>query len=340
MRLVFKIVGVVAVVAIAAAASLYLSITWNAAIPQHPVGFMEVAVADSRDRPLDIGIWYPSTGTSKTTILGLSAQKLVVNGPVVGRGLPLIVISHGNGGQFASHSDTALALASAGYVVAAVTHTGDNTRDQSYVGTPRWLIDRPRHIRLLVDYMLSGWKAHGQVNGARVGLFGFSAGGLTGLVSIGGVPDYARLSEHCRKTPEFACTLWKKLPSAVPAGAWTSDPRIRAAVIAAPGYGFAFEPNGLSHVGAAVQLWNGTEDRNVPYETNEAVVRRLLPVPPEYHAANGAGHFAFIAPCPSWLFPLICKDADGFDRVSFHRDFNRAVLAFFDARLGKYPASR
>jgi predicted dienelactone hydrolase len=248
--------------------------------------------------------------------------------------LPLIVISHGDYGLLSSHSDTALALASSGFVVAAVTHTGDNARDQSYVGTPRWLIDRPRHIHRVLDYMLNDWPAHRQIDPARVGMFGFSAGGFTALVSIGGVPDLARIGAHCTAHPEFACSLWKRLPTAsVPDSAWIHDARIKAAVIAAPGYGFAFEPDGLSHVTATVQLWNGTQDSNVPYATNEAVVRKLLPTPPDYHAVAGAGHFSFLAPCPSWLPLPICKETNGFDRVAFHRDFNRAVVAFFQAQL-------
>jgi predicted dienelactone hydrolase len=260
-------------------------------------------------------------------------QSVAVDGNVAGQKLPLIVISHGNNGTFASHSDTALALASAGFVVAAVEHTGDNAQDASYVGTPRWLIDRPRHIHLSIDYMLKDWPAHKQIDASRIGMFGFSAGGFTALVSIGGVPDFARLTAHCKAQPEFACTLWKPLPSPVPASVWIHDPRIKAAVIAAPGYGFAFAPAGLSQVRVPVQLWNGTLDRNVPYATNEAVVRALLPVPPEYHAVSGAAHFSFLAPCPTWLFPLICGEPNGFDRRAFHRSFNLSVIGFFRKHL-------
>jgi hypothetical protein len=71
----------------------------------------------------------------------------------------------------------------------------------------------------------------------------------------------------------------------------------------------------------------------VPYPTNAAVVRRLLPTPPEYHAIPGAAHFALLARSPAWLFPTICKDANGFDREAFHRDFNRSVVAFYRDRL-------
>jgi predicted dienelactone hydrolase len=88
-------------------------------------------------------------------------------------------------------------------------------------------------------------------------------------------------------------------------------------------------------VSAPVQLWNGVDDRNVPYETNEAVVRKLLPSPPEYHAVPGAGHFAFLVPCPRWLFPEICKDAGAFDRTAFHREFNRSVIEFYERHLGR-----
>lgn len=311
-------------------ATLYL----NTATPEHPVGFAEATVTDPQDKPLQVDIWYPTDSPSGLSLIGLSAQKVATNGTVAGRGLPLVVISHGNRGLASSHSDTALALASAGFVVAAVTHTGDNARDDSYVGTPRWLIDRPRHIHAMLDYMLNDWQAHEQIDPAKVGVFGFSAGGFAALVSIGGVPDLAQLARHCTAQPEFACGLWKQLLFApVPGTAWAHDARIKAAVIAAPGYGFAFEPDGLRQVTAAVQLWNGVEDRNVPYQTNEAVVRRLLSTPPEYHAVPGAAHFSFVAPCPGWLFPVICEDAKDFDRAAFHRDFNGAVVAFFQQQF-------
>ncbi len=334
MRLALKIGAGLLIVLVLLAAVAFSALYLNASKPEHPVGFTQIAIRDPQDKPLEVAIWYPTDASPSFSVIGLSAQKVAPNAVVVGRDLPLIVISHGNSGMLSSHTDTAVALASAGFVVAAVTHTGDNARDDSYVGTPRWLIDRPRHLHVVLDYMLDEWPAHAQIDRARVGVFGFSAGGFSALVSVGGLPDLAQIASHCQSQPEFACTLWKQLPSTpVPTTAWIHDPRFKAAVVAAPGYGFAFEPDGLSQVTVPVQLWNGADDLNVPYQTNEAVVRRLLPTPPEYHAVPGAAHFAFLAPCPSWLFPAICKDADGFDRVAFHRDFNSAVIAFYKEKL-------
>lgn len=334
MKLVLKMIGGLVALLILVLGVAITVLYLNAAASAHPVGFMQIAVRDADDKPLQVGIWYPTDSPAGTSLIGFSMQRVAGDGNVAGRGLPLIVVSHGNYGLLSSHSDTALALASAGFVVAAVTHTGDNAQDQSYVGTPRWLIDRQQHIHLVINYMLEEWPARAQIDPARVGMFGYSAGGFTTLVAIGGVPDFAQINAHCKVQPEFACKLWKQLPLApVPDGAWIHDARIKAAVIAAPGFGFAFEPNGLANVTAPVQLWNGTEDTNVPYATNEAVIRKLLPMPPDYHAVSGAVHFSFLAPCPSWLPLPFCKDPDGFDRVAFHRDFNRDVVAFFQSKL-------
>ena len=110
--------------------------------------------------------------------------------PVEGTGLPLVVISHGHGGSYAGHLDTATALANAGFVVAALTHNGDSWRDQS---RPTAIWERPRQLKLLTDYMLGAWSDHERLDANRVGAFGFSAGGFTVLAAAGGEPDLRTL---------------------------------------------------------------------------------------------------------------------------------------------------
>ena len=237
-----------------------------------------------------------------------------------------------------SHLDTAMALAEAGFVVVAPTHTGDNYQDDSAVGTSHWLVDRSRHISRVADFMLDTWKDRAHLVGRRVGLFGFSAGATTALISIGGVPDLARIDTQCADHPEFVCRLRRPDTPVLdpgPAG-WTHDARITAAVIAAPGLGFTFEPSGLENVRAPVQLWTGADDRVVPYATNVGIVRQLLPVSPEFHSVPGAGHYAFLRPCRIGP-PMLCKDGAGFDRAAFHKAFNRSVVAFFEAHLVAPP---
>lgn len=59
---------------------------------------------------------------------------------------PLIMLSHGTGGNNLTRHELAAALARSGYIVAALTHPGDNFRDRSMVGSPKYLSECPRQV--------------------------------------------------------------------------------------------------------------------------------------------------------------------------------------------------
>lgn len=291
----------------------------------HPVGFQLIQAPDARGAPLTIGIWYPTSAMAAPRRVGLATVRVASDGPVSGERLPLVIISHGTEGAVGSHADTAMALADAGFVVAAPLHTGDNYADQSAEGGPRWFVERARDVTTTVDYTTQAWAAHAQVDAARIGMFGFSAGGTTVLIAIGGVFDMASLPARCAKVKEFACTLWTAKGETAEL---TREPRIKAAVIAAPGFGFAFLPDGVKHVSTPVQLWNGDADDRVPAATNGAPLRDALKA--EYHIVAGAQHFSFVVPCSG---PPICSDTAGFDRVAFHNTMNAEIVRFFREKL-------
>jgi predicted dienelactone hydrolase len=281
--------------------------------PASTVSVRQASVADPGHAPIPVAIWAPAAGTA----------------------LPLIVISHGTGAGLLSHIDTAQALAEAGFVVVALMHPGDNFQDDSMVGRPQWFTDRSRHVGRTIDFMLTAWEGRARLIPDRVGIFGFSAGATTALISIGGVPDLGRVQAHCVRSPEFVCSLIA--PPGTRAGAGppplVHDRRIAAAVIAAPGLGFAFAPDGLAGVRVPVQLWTGDADRTVPYETNAGVVRQLLRGPVDFHRVAGAAHLSFLAPCGPDSPPQICRDGEGFDRSAFHRELNRSMIEFFRRHL-------
>jgi len=264
--------------------------------------------------------------------VGHAPIPVVIWAPAEGSGLGLIVMSHGAGAVPTAHIDTAQALAAAGFVVAAPMHSGDNFQDEAVVGKPAWFADRSRHVSKVIDFMLNTWDGRGRLAPRRIGIFGFSAGGTTALISIGGVPDLGRMAKHCAATPEFVCKLLA--PQTLGAAPqWTHDSRIAAAVVVAPGVGFAFEPAGLANVRTPVQLWSGSDDETAPHATNAGIVRRLLPNKPEFHRVAGAVHLSFLAPCTAETPPFLCKDKPGFDRAAFHRTFNKAVVGFFRRKL-------
>jgi len=309
--------------------------------PTRPIGFQRLQAPDGDRPPIALSVWYPTTAAGRpTTLLGFNLMSVAPDGPVDGEKLPLIVISHGNGGGAGSHVDLALALAAAGFVVAAPTHTGDNFADQSAVGSLTWFSDRHRHVQRVIDFMLGPWAGGARLDPGRIGIFGFSAGGFTALTAVGARPDLRRVAAHCAATPEFACRLLSELHSPLLAdrnepapGLSGVAPRVRSAVVAAPGLGFAFAAEGLAGITAPVQIWSGDADDKVPFATNVAPLKAALGAKSELHVVPGAGHFAFLAPCTLPGPPMLCNDGAGFDRRAFHADMNAKVVAFFKATL-------
>jgi predicted dienelactone hydrolase len=306
------------------------------------VGFQQVSVPDPNGKPLSVGIWYPSLGTTTSVAVGPFQQKVVLDGPVSETQLPLVLISHGNAGSDGSHYDTAMALAKEGFVVAALTHTGDNYRDQSYVGNGKNLTDRPRQVCVVLTYMLKTWPQHDHLDPVRIGMFGSSLGGFTTLVVSGGVPDLGRTRQLCTQRPTAPECLFIKqrngdpLSQPPPAPVWAHDRRVRAAVVAAPAVSYLFGPGSLDEVKIPIQLWRAAQDDQVPDAWNTALLRQELPSPPDEHVVAGAGHYAFLPPCGEALakqVPQICNDAPGFNRIAFHRQFNSAVVVFFKKTL-------
>jgi len=301
----------------------------------HAAGFQHVLAADPDGKPLEIGIWYPSQAAARPVTMGPTTMTVAVNGAIQGTALPLVVMSHGTGSSFLGHYDTAIALSDAGFVVAAPTHAGDNYADQSRSAD---IMDRPRQVSRVIDHMLSAWDGHAAIDPARVGMFGFSAGGFTTLVNIGGVPDLSKVGPMCRQYPgDFACQLIAKSGGNAqgPLTAMTAraaDARIKAAVVAAPALGFAFAPDGLKNVKVPVQLWRAENDVLLPHPRYAEAVKLALPEAPDYRVVANAGHYDFLAPCSvalASIAPPICASAAGFDRTAFHATFDAAIVTFF-----------
>ncbi|HYC67437.1 dienelactone hydrolase [Brevundimonas sp.] len=250
---------------------------------------------------------------------------------------PLVVISHGNGGHFLGHQDTAEALARAGFVVAALTHPGDNSLDMS---RSLRLTDRAPQVSALISFMTEAWPGRAGVDASRIGAFGFSAGGFTVATLAGGESDAQAILDHCAAHPDFfVCSFI--LPEGLDLAGWKPagrDDRIRAAVMAAPGFGFAFDAASLDEVRIPLQLWQAGEDQVLPAPFHVEPLRDRLPGDPEYRLVPGALHHDFLVPCEAEMraaVPELCRSNPGFDRAAFKQAFNAALVAFFVRELGE-----
>ncbi len=305
----------------------------------HAAGFRLIEVPPDADSPaLSGAMWYPCSEPPGQIDLGPITLSGARDCPTRGDKLPLVVVSHGNLGAFFDHYDTAETLADAGFVVAAISHRGDNSPNFPDGADPSVMVERPADIKRLIDFMVGASPAASNIDPKRIGFFGFSAGGYTGLVLIGADPDWAAVL--CRFSAVNRVCI-RNLRKAFRAQPLAPDLRIKAAVIVdPPGPGIWFTSDSFAAVKVPVQLWaSETGGRGLPHiaATPESVaaIDRNLVEKHEYHVVPNAGHFAFLICGPSIkAVPEFCKDAPGFDRVAFHKQFNADVLGFFRTQLG------
>jgi len=131
-------------------------------------GFRKLTITDAGHRDLTVGLWYPSDqpapprpNTEFELSVALDASIADTNGA-------LIVISHGFGGWYGGHANTAAALADAGYVVAAPSHTGNTWSDMS-ASIDQWAFDRPRHMSRVIDFVLNDNELRPHVDPEKIG---------------------------------------------------------------------------------------------------------------------------------------------------------------------------
>jgi predicted dienelactone hydrolase len=296
---------------------------------------IDIPAGDGRPE-LKGAVWSPCAAPSHELRLGSLTAEGVESCPIAGEKLPLIVISHGVGGWFGGHHDTAERLADAGFVVAAIDHPGDAGRSATrHPDDLSILLERPADIKRLIDYMLRAWPDHARLDPEKIGFFGFSRGGYTGLALIGGNPDLAKAAIFCpQDTNARFCEQIRS--HEIPRGQVVHDPRIKAAVLADPAFAMLFDPAGLRDISAPLQLWRSERGGDGVTPESVAALETMLPSRPDYRTVPNSAHFAFLPPCSPELakaMPEICVDERGFDRVAFHRQFDADIVAFFDAHL-------
>ncbi len=300
----------------------------------HAAGIKFVQIPpDAAGPALRAMVWTPCAEPAQEVPIGPYTLKGRRDCPTVGEKLPLVVMSHGHGGSFLGHHDLAETLADAGFVVAAINHPGDTFSDSSRAGEMSVFIERPTDIKRLIDYMLSAAPDAARIDPERIGFFGFSRGGYTGLVLAGGNPDFVHADVPCPNPKARICRQIRRRE--LPTAPWVHDARIKVLVLADPLNVFPTAES-LKDVNAPIQLWASEFGGDGVLPHNAPALANTLARRPEYHPVPNAAHFAFLAPCPDAMkrdAPELCVDTNGFDRVAFHKRFDEMALKFFQANI-------
>jgi len=300
--------------------------------------FLHIPDGQEEVPAIDAAMWSPCAKVpADVRIEGLTVPA-VLDCPIAGEKLPLIIISHGYGGWYLGHHDTAEALADAGFVVVAVNHPHANYADMSRADGLGALMGRPVDINRTVNFMLTASPDAAKIDPQRVGFYGFSQGGYTGLVIAGANPDFSRLPPRCADPKATGCPQTNQVrpPQQRPLPqSLTRNPRIKAMVVADP-LSIVFQtPDSVKDVTIPLQLWGSQLGGGGGASPDDvATLARALPEKPDFRIVPNAVHLSFLTPCPkNRQFSEVCLDAPDFDRAVFHREFNAAVVAFFQQNL-------
>ena len=324
----------------------------------HGVGFAPLQLEDPvAGGPMAGTVWYPSDSTTKQPAsLGLHRVDAGSGLQELSGRRPLVVISHGQGGDQFGHHTLATHLAAHGFLVATLTHPRDNPRDGSGVGTSDVLFGRPLQVQALISHLLASARWGGLIDPGRIGAAGFSDGGYTALLLAGGVPRFDRYADYCRRNPgdRDTCEVVERLGGsesgnfdgflryaealerARQAMGDTADARIRAVFAMAP-TSLVFDEAGAGSIRTPVFLYYGEHDTRLPPSENALHLEKLLRVPVEVRQIPKADHWVFLPPCTEALareVPLICNDPPGVDRRAVHTQVNAEALDFFTRVIG------
>jgi predicted dienelactone hydrolase len=247
-----------------------------AARGSHNVGVKTLQLTDSsRSRTFTVEVWYPSTESDAPiiyeSIIGETTVKISGrakrDAAPLAEKFPLIIASHGQPGIRFQYAYLNEQLASRGFVVASIEHTGSTYRDltqQDYVTS---LVYRPQDILFALNELP---KIILSADGNNVGLLGYSYGGYSVINAAGAGLDGEAFTEYCRaaadKGPCFALPFFGELEQARGINAVQAEGRIKAVFVMAP-YGQPwFGEKSLANLKVPFFVAVGEEDDVAVYE--------------------------------------------------------------------------
>lgn len=251
--------------------------------------------ADREDRSLLIDVWYPADradaiGAEKTSyelvaFIGLESEVAVEAVPVSDLAVhPLLVFSHGYGGINIQSIDLMEALASHGFVIASVEHTG-NAQSSMTDTFEEAAANRVPDVSFVIDVMLARNSDgqdlfHQRMDETRIGVVGHSFGGMT---AVGIAAGWAGADPDPR-------VLAIAPISAVIDGDLQQDDR--------PSPSAGFDEQELAGIHVPVMLIGGTADVSVPIANNQIAFDQMVNAPDLYKVdIIGANHTHFAGVC-------------------------------------------
>ena len=316
------------------------------------VGEQTIVYADSmRNRPIKVEFWYPTNDIDpafeKKTDLPFILSPTIRNASFIKQVFPLVLLSHGTGGNRFGLAWLAIALAKQGYIVLAPDHWG-NTYDKKI---PKFFVrywERPLDISFLITHILSDKSLSQYVNKEKIGVAGFSFGGYTSL-ALAGAELNCNLLKTISKTeqgkeefniPELGDL--RKLIDKIPCDSIQislKDNRIKAFVALSPALGLGFDNiEQTKSINSPILIIGAENDQIAPMKTNAENYNKLIPNSTFIKLEGKVGHYIFLNEGNKSLekeAKKYYKDDKTVDREVIHKDVEKEIITFFYNTLNK-----
>lgn len=305
--------------------------------------------ASHRSHLIQGSVWYPAGSRTYAVPIGdnpiFHGTKALIGPKIADGKFPLVVLSHGSGGNMDSLGWLSSELALRGAMVLAVNHPGSTSGDSSPRRSTRFS-DRVHDLSAALDLFLNDQEFGPKVDRSKIFSLGFSLGGGAALQSIGLTLKASKIGDYCADNPKApGCDFYGKggvdfrnVDFDLTDGNY-ADPRLAGTIAVDPGWPYAFTDESIASMEKPVLLINLGSQETLPFQVNvgqqgSGMADRL---PNATHVEIApSNHFSFLALCKEKArFILqeegedpICDNPAGSDRGIVHRQVIDAVSDF------------
>lgn len=224
------------------------------------------------------------------------------------RGAPLVVISHGLGGDRDTYRYLSIYLAQAGFAVATLEHAGSNAEQlialqEGFVNAvvdDEEFLRRPQEVSLTLDRIeaeVYRGALQGKIDLGRIGVIGQSFGGYTALELAGARLNLDFLGQNCPPPLVTNLSLLLQCQATLLSdpGNTLFDPRIQAAFVMNPIGSALFGPDGYGQIDVPLMIVSGAADTVAPAFPEQIIPFSWLRQSHRYLLLMGRGtHFSVV----------------------------------------------